>query len=34
MDAPKGSDIAKDVATLVMKGDETATSLVEQLKKM
>ena len=34
MDAPKGSDIAKDVATLVMKGDVTATDLVEQLKKM
>ena len=34
MDAPKGSDIAKDVATLVMKGNVVATDLVEQLKKM
>lgn len=34
MDAPKGSDVARDVATLVMKGDVTATNLVEQLKKM
>lgn len=34
MDAPKGSDIAQDVAKLVMKGNEEATKLVEQLKKM
>ena len=34
MDAPKGSDIAQSIAKLVMQGDEDATRLVEQLKKM
>ncbi len=34
MDAPKGSSVAQDIAKLVMKGDETAINLVEQLKKM
>lgn len=34
MDAPKGSDIPQDVAKLVMQGNEEATRLVEQLKKM
>lgn len=34
MDAPKGSDIAQDIAKLVMQGNEDAVKLVEQLKKM
>lgn len=34
MDAPKGSDISQDIAKLVMQGNEEATRLVEQLKKM
>jgi hypothetical protein len=34
MDVPKGSDIKNDIAKLVMQGDATAVSLVEQLKKM
>lgn len=34
MDAPKGSDIASDIAKMVMRGDEEANRLVEQLKKM
>jgi hypothetical protein len=34
MDLPKGSNIAQDIAKLVMQGDATAVSLVEQLKKM
>jgi hypothetical protein len=34
MDAPKGSNVAQDIAKLVMKGNEDAINLVEQLKKM
>lgn len=34
MDVPKGSNIAQDIAKLVMKGDATAIALVDQLKKM
>ena len=34
MDLPKGSDIKNDIAKLVMQGDATAVTLVEQLKKM
>ena len=34
MDAPKGADIAQDIAKLVMKNNEEATKLFEQLKKM
>lgn len=34
MDAPKGSDIAQEIAKSVMKGNEDAIKLVEQLKKM
>jgi hypothetical protein len=34
MDIPKGSNVVQDVAKLVMQGDATAISLVEQLKKM
>lgn len=34
MDLPKGSNISQDIAKLVMQGDATAVSLVEQLKKM
>lgn len=34
MDAPKGSDIAQEVAKLVMKNNEEALKLVEQLKRM
>lgn len=34
MDLPKGSDVASEVARLVMQNDEDAVKLVEQLKKM
>jgi hypothetical protein len=34
MDAPKGSDIAQDIAKLVMQNNEDAVKLVEQLKRM
>lgn len=34
MDAPKGSDVTQDIAKLVMQGNEEATRLIEQLKKM
>jgi hypothetical protein len=34
MDAPKGSDIAQDIAKLVMQNNEDAIKLVEQLKRM
>lgn len=34
MDAPKGSDVAQEIAKLVMKNSEEAIKLVEQLKKM
>lgn len=34
MDAPKGSDIAQDIAKMVMQNDAEATKLFEQLKKM
>jgi hypothetical protein len=34
MDLPKGSNIAQDIAKLVMQGDATSVALVEQLKKM
>ena len=34
MDAPKGADLAQDVAKLVMQNDDEAIKLFEQLKKM
>ena len=34
MDAPKGADLAQDIAKLVMQNDDEAIKLFEQLKKM